>query len=155
MGRDPRYHGKFGIPDFIINTPQKPPQWWLVAMLALMVALPLGMWDILDEAGALAAAGYAALIVLTGLNAWFLRNDINETYPYLWFALASGLILLIASVYMAAFEAIPDEQWLAAVLLIGTALIALHNTYRAWQALLIIGLFTEQKVPPDSPYYKA
>lgn len=154
LGRDPKYPGKFGIPDYIINTPQKPAQWWAVAMLALLLALPFGVWDMLQRDGTPVMAGYFVLIVLTALNAWFLRNDINETVPYLCFALVSGFIVLLASAFTALFKAIPQEDWLAGVLTAAAALIALHNIYRAWQGLLVIGLFTEQEVPPDSPYYK-
>lgn len=154
LGRDPKYPGKFGIPDYIINTPQKPAQWWAVAMLALLLALPFGVWDMLQRDGTPVMAGYFVLIVLTALNAWFLRNDINETVPYLSFALVSGFIVLLASAFTALFKAIPREDWLAGVLTAAAALIALHNIYRAWQGLLVIGLFTEQEVPPDSPYYK-
>ena len=63
-------------------------------------------------------------------------------------------MVLFASAYTALFEAFPSEQWIAATLTTAAALIASHNIYRAWQGLLVIGLFTEQKTPPDSPYYK-
>src|SRR5688572_16758335 len=92
LGRDPEYHGKFGIPDYIINTPQKPAQWWLVAMFGLLLALPFGIWDVIEDGGSLVIAGYVALIILTALNSWILRNDINETIQYLSFAILSGVI---------------------------------------------------------------
>lgn len=154
LGRDPKYPGKFGIPDYIINTPQKPAQWWAVAMVLLLVALPFGLRGMLDDGGTVVTAGYIALIVLAGLNAWFLRNDINETVPFLSFAVASGITLLLAAGYASVFEAFPDGHVVAGILTLGAAIIALHNIYRAWQGLLVIGVFTEQKTPPDSPYYK-
>ena len=154
LGRDPKYPGKFGIPDYIINTPQKPAQWWAVAMLALLLAMPFGLWGMLEDGGTQVTAGYLVLVVLTALNTWFLRNDINETGSYLSFAMASGVIVLFASAYTALFEAFPSEQWIAGILTTAAALIVLHNIYRAWQGLLVIGLFTEQETPPDSPYYK-
>ena len=154
LGRAPKYRGKFGIPDDIINTPQKPAQWWAVALLTLLLALPFGLWGILEEAETLVMAGYFVLAGLTLLNAWFLRNDINETVPYLSFAMASGVIVLLAALVTAGVEAFPEGDWVAGILLVAAALIVLHNVYRAWQGLLIIGVFTEQETPPDSPYYK-
>ena len=154
LGRDPKYRGKFGIPDDIINTPQKPAQWWAVATLSLLLAMPFGVWDLLEREETLVMAGYFALVGLTMLNAWFLRNDINETVPYLTFAIVGGVIVLAASLLTAAFEVFPDGDWLAGFLLVAAGLIVLHNIYRAWQGLLVIGVFTEQKTPPDSPYYK-
>ncbi len=154
LGRDPKYRGKFGIPEDIINTPQKPAQWWAVALLALLLALPFGLWGMLEDAKTLVVAGFVALVVLTLLNAWFLRNDINETVPFLSFAIVSGVVVLLASAYTAGFEAFPENHVVAGTLLMAAALIVLHNIYRAWQGLLVIGVFTEQEVPPDSPYYK-
>jgi hypothetical protein len=153
LGRDPKYPGKFGVPDYILNTPQTPAQWWAVALLALLIALPAGVWGMLDDEGSAAQAGYGLLVALTLLNAWFLRNDINETLPFLSFAILSGLVLLVAGAFTS-YRAFEDEHWVAGVLTLAAALIGLHNVYRAWQGLLITGVFTEQKVPPDSPYYK-
>src|SRR5437867_4224633 len=127
LGRDPKYPGKFGIPDYIVNTPQKPAQWWAVAMLALLLALPFGVWGMLDRGGTLVTVGYLALVVLTASNAWLLRNDINETVPYLALAIVSGIIVLAASVFTAAFRAFPKGHPVAGVLMAAVALIALHN----------------------------
>jgi hypothetical protein len=154
LGRDPKYHGKFGIPDYIINTPQKPAQWWLVAFMALVIALPFGVWGTLEDRGTLATLGYALMAAVSILNAWFLRNDINETYSFLSFAMASGAFVIVGSLYTAIFESFPNEHWIAGLLLLSVVLLAVHNIYRAWQGMLVTGLFTEQQTPPDSPYYK-
>lgn len=153
LGRDPRYHGKLGLPDYIINTPQKPAQWWAVALVALLVALPAGMWSLLYDNGGAAQVGYGVLIALALLNAWFLRNDINETLPFLSFAILSGIVLLAGGGYLA-YLAFDVAKGVADVLVLSAALIGLHNVYRAWQGVIVIGVFTEQKVPPDSPYFK-
>src|SRR5262245_27029879 len=154
LGRDPQYHGKFGIPDYIVNTPQKPAQWWAVAAFVLLLALPFGVLDLLDGAGTAPAAGYGVLFAVALMNAWLLRNDINETVPFLAFAMAGGVALLLGGGFTA-LRSFQDSHVLAGLLTLGAAVIGLHNTYRAWQGLLVIGIFTEQKVPPDSPYYKA
>ena len=150
MHRDPRYPGKFGIPDYIINTPQRTAHWWLVATVAMLVVLPFGIWGLVDRGGNVAIGLYAALVLLMGLNAWMLRNDINEDVPYLVTSIVSAVIGLGAFAFLGAAKAFPDGQWMAGAIAVGIMLIMVNIVFRSWQSMLVIGVFTEQKRRVDT-----
>lgn len=150
MHRDPKYSGKFGIPSFIANTPQKTAQWWLVAAIAMLLVLPFGMYGALCGAGPLYLGLYGVLALLMLLNAWFLRNDINETTPYLVTSVISAIIGLATFGYLGSVEGFMEGRIVAGLISIGIILIMLNIIYRSWQSMLLIGVFTEQKSEPKT-----
>lgn len=150
MHRDPKYPGKFGIPDYIINTPQKTAQWWFVAAVAALLVLPFGVWGTIYREGDVAIGLYFALAALMGLNAWMLRNDINEDVPYLLTSIASAVVGLGAFGFLGGVKAFPEGQWMAGIISVGIILMLLNIIFRSWQSMLVIGVFTEQKRRPET-----
>ena len=153
LHRDPRYPGKFGIPDFLINTPQTVPQWWLVVFLLGFVILPFGWWGAVEDGGGAAFGGYFALVGITAATAWMIRNEISQDVPQMLFSTALGWASLGAYVYIAAIHMFPEGQWVACTIACFAALFSLNIIYRSWQHLLAIGLWTVQKrevVPPSA-----
>ena len=150
MHRDPRYRGKLGIPEEIINTPQKTAQWWLVAAVAMLVVLPFGLWGFVYRGGNAAMGLYFALVLAAGLNAWMLRNDINEEPPYLAASILSGVVGLGTFAFLGPAKAFMQGQLVAGAICVAIMLIMLNVIFRSWQSLLVIGTFTEQKRRPGT-----
>ena len=150
MHRDPRYRGKLGIPEEVLNTPQKTAQWWLVAAVAMLVVLPFGLWGFVYRGGNAAMGLYFALVLVAGLNAWMLRNDINEDLPYLAASIVSGVAGLGAFAFLGPAKAFMQGQLVAGAISVAIMLIMLNVIFRSWQSLLVIGVFTEQKRRPET-----
>lgn len=153
MNRDPRYPGKLGIPDFIINTPQTIPQWWLVIFLLAFGMLPFGVWGAifggLDRAPGTDdhlpwVIAYFVLAAAFGVIAWVLRHDISQDVPQLMASLviaAAGTALFI---WLAIYRTFGDGQWFAGILVVSQILMLINVAFRSWQMALFIGMFTTQ-----------
>lgn len=162
MNRDPRYPGKFGFPDFIINTPQTIPQWWLVIFLSAFGMLPWGIWgaifDGLDRTpgtndGLPWVIGYFVLAAAFGIIAWVLRHEIHQDIPQLLTSLviaAAGVALFI---WLAIYRTFGDGQWFAGIWVVLQLLMLINVAFRSWQMALFIGMFTTQprQITPPAP----
>lgn len=153
MNRDPDYAGPrgagpLGLTTDIVNWPQTMAQWWGIAFLLALFALPWGIWGALFDSARLGGpAMTTGYFVATGLflvMAWILRHERFEDIAQLTVSMIVGAAGLAGGIWLATFRTFGDGQWFAGIVVAVICLIMINQVFRAWQTMLVIGLFTEQ-----------
>ena len=153
MNRDPEHAsprgmGPLGLNKDIINWPQTMAQWWGVAFLLTLFALPWGIWGALADStrlgGPLMTAAYFGAAGFFIVMGWVLRHERSEDFPQLTASMVVGAAGLAGGIWLAIYRTFGDGQWFAGIVVVGICLIMINQVFRAWQTMLVIGLFTEQ-----------